>query len=357
MIEEDPDTMLDVLHLLDHERLPRSRSRQMITRTGTDRLQLSGAVLLGGGEYRLKNQAYREALARHFTTERVGHVLRIAGRWNEAIEYLAPRLAVGGPVEPASLSQAPVSHAGARPQLLEVVVQQIYATDSLERAGEILARGLRLGFDLDEVAIYRALPAEDLLERIYPRGDGGTAPAIIDMQAPEAVEAQTLRYGNYALRGASLSGEARLVVALNTRYRPIGVVTIERYVEHRDPHELPTELPDLVRFLQHAAEAIENVMVRSAYRAIGQAVLSASTLQATVCRTGRSLRGVGLRVRSPVPDPEGATGIWLERTAGIRRLWNEDWQQRAASTHQPPPSRGVSGRATHANGPRGGHAV
>ncbi len=92
MIEEDPDTMLDVLHLLDHDSLPRSRSRQAITRSGTDRLQLSGAAVLVEGSYRFKNLTYRQALARHFTTERVAHVLRIAGRWNEAIAYLALRL-------------------------------------------------------------------------------------------------------------------------------------------------------------------------------------------------------------------------------------------------------------------------
>ena len=93
LIEEDPDTMLDVLHLLDHGALPRARSRQMPTRTGTDRLQLSGAVVLEDGRYNLLNQSYRQALAGHFTTERVAHILRIAGRWGEAIEYLAPRMA------------------------------------------------------------------------------------------------------------------------------------------------------------------------------------------------------------------------------------------------------------------------
>ena len=95
LIEEDPDTMLDVLHLLDHGALPRARSRQMPTRTGTDRLQLSGAVVLDDGRYTLLNQAYRQALAGHFTTERVAHILRIAGRWSEAIEYLAPRMGTG----------------------------------------------------------------------------------------------------------------------------------------------------------------------------------------------------------------------------------------------------------------------
>ena len=95
LIEEDPDTMLDVLHLLDHGTLPRARSRQMPTRTGTDRLQLSGAVVLNDGRYTLLNQAFRQALAGHFTTERVAHILRIAGRWSEAIEYLAPRMGTG----------------------------------------------------------------------------------------------------------------------------------------------------------------------------------------------------------------------------------------------------------------------
>jgi serine phosphatase RsbU (regulator of sigma subunit) len=336
MIEEDPDTMLDVLHLLDHGYLPRSRSRQAITRTGTDRLQLSGAVVLCDGDYCLKNRAYREALARHFTAERVGHVLRIAGRWNEAIDYLAPRLAAEHrdstgamlPLEAPALGPprpAP-RHSAARPQLLEAVVQSLYAADSLERAGEILAHGLRSGFSLEHVAIYRTLPAEGLLERIYPQGEGGAAPAIMDMQAPGAVEAQTLRYGNYALRGTA--DEARLVVALTTRFRPIGVLTVERYVEHRDPHELPTELPDLLRFLQHAAGAMENVMFRSAYRAIGQAVLSASTLQATVCRVlGAVSEALGCDfAHLYLMD---ATGTWIEMAAGIGRLWKEGSQTRA----------------------------
>jgi sigma-B regulation protein RsbU (phosphoserine phosphatase) len=328
-IEEDPDSMLDVLHLLDHGPLPRSRSRQAITRTGADRLQLSGAVVLSEGAYRIKNRAYREALARHFTTERVAHVLRIAGRWSEAIDYLAPRMAAGRSDGAGAMPQAgaggPVSVAGARPQLLEAVVQSIYAADSLERAGEIAAGGLRLGFGLSDVAIYQLLPAEGLLARIYPAA-GGPAPGFVDLEAPGCVEAQTLRYGNYALRGSA--EEARLVVALNTRHRPIGVVTVERYVEHRDPHALPAELPDLLRFLQHAAEAMENVMVRSAYRAIGQAVLTASTLPSTVCQVLAEVSGaLGCEfAHLYLLDPAGA---WLEMAAGIGKLWNPEWQARA----------------------------
>ena len=294
LIEEDPDTMLDVLHLLDHGALPRARSRQMPTRTGTDRLQLSGAVVLEDGRYNLLNQAYRQALAGHFTTERVAHILRIAGRWGEAIEYLAPRMAVltqdeGRTTEgrrPLTTRQLPASSFTspdtARPQLLEATVQAIYATDSLARAAELLADGLRLGFGLTDVGIYRAVPAQGRLERVYPPTDAAAQAAAVDLHDPACVEAQTFHHSTYALRGTA--DEARLVVTLTAGTRPIGVVTVERYVTHRDPHELPGELPDVLHFLQHAASALENVMIRAAYRAIGEAVLDARAMQPTVTR-------------------------------------------------------------------------
>ncbi len=287
MIEEDPDTMLDILHLLDHERLPRARARQMITRTGTDRLQLSGAALLRDGAYTLKNQAFRRALGEHFSPERVGHILRIAGRWSEAIDYLAPLLtapaaANGSPPypEPGVAEAGAVRPLAARPQLLEAIVQAIYATDSLVAAYEVLARGLRLGFGLADVAIYRVRPAMGQLELVYPPQEAGAQPPVIDLRDRDAVEAQTFHYGNYALRGSA--HEVRLVAALASPQRPLGIVTVEHYVRERDPHELPHELPELLRFLRHAAGAVENVTTRAAYRRIGQAVLSASTARSTL---------------------------------------------------------------------------
>ena len=69
----------------------RQRTRS-ITRTGVTRLQLCGAVELVNGRYRIKNEAFREALRAHFQPERVSQVLRMTGRWREAIDYLAPRL-------------------------------------------------------------------------------------------------------------------------------------------------------------------------------------------------------------------------------------------------------------------------
>ncbi len=306
MIEEDPDTVLDALHLLDHGSLPRARSRQMPTRTGTDRLQLSGAVILADGCYTFLNETCRQALAAHFTTDRVGHILRIAGRWNEAIAYLAPqRTRV------------------ARPQLLEAIVQSIYASDASEQAIALLADGLRLGFGLADIGIYCAQPATARLVRVYPQ-DGREE--HVDLRDPSCVEAQTFSLGNYALRGTA--DEARLVVALSSANRPLGVVTIERYVENRDPHELPDELPDLLRFLQHASGALENVVTRAAYRAIGQAVLDAKAMQPTVERVlETAAEALGCDYGALYLRDEAARQ--LQMTAAVGKVVTEEWQAQA----------------------------
>ena len=306
MIEEDPDTVLDVLHLLDHDSLPRSRSRQMPTRTGTDRLQLSGAVVLSDGCYTFLNAACRHSLAAHFTTDRVGHILRIAGRWNEAIAYLAPqRTRI------------------ARPQLLEAIVQSIYASDASEQAIALLADGLRLGFGLADIGIYCAQPATARLVRVFPN-EGPTE--YVDLRDPGCVEAQTFNLGNYALRGTA--DEARLVVALASPNRPLGIVTVERYVEDRDPHELPDELPDLLRFLQHASGALENVITRGAYRAIGQAVLDAKAMQPTVERVlETAAEALGCDYGALYLRDEGARRI--EMVAAVGKVVIEEWQAQA----------------------------
>lgn len=323
MIEEDPDTMLDVLHLLDYGSLPRARSRQMITRTGTDRLQLSGAAVLTDGRYTLLNRAYQQALACHFTAERVGHVLRIAGRWAEAIEYLAPRLTRGLPLAEDASTQ---TERGARPQLLEAIVQSIYAADSVERSCEILAAGLRLGFALPDVSLYTIAPAQGQLKRVYPGADTAAAPEAIDLYDPECVEARTFHLGNYALRGTA--DEARLVVALTASGRPIGIATVEHFVQNRDPHELPSQLPDLLHFLQHAASAMENAMARAAYRKIGQAVLSASAIQPTLDRVLQAVsEALGCDYAALYLVDAGNTRV--EMTAGVGRPWSREWRELA----------------------------
>lgn len=262
MIEEDADTMLSVLRILDEGSLAQARSRRSITRTGVDRLELSGAVVLADGRYVIKNRVYAEALRKHFTPEQVGHVLRIAGRWQEAIDYLSPRL---------SEAEWPRT----RPQLLEALVQMIYAADSVFKACEILAEGLRLGFGLREVAIYQADTLAGQLSLVYPQISPRVTsfPQFLDWHASETVETQTYLYGDYALRNTTT--DVRLVAPLTGRNRTLGIVVVDHYLTERDPHELPASLPEVLRFLEYAAAAIETTQVRVAYRKIGRAVLGA----------------------------------------------------------------------------------
>lgn len=269
IIEEDPDTLLDILYILDHGALPRSRSRQSITRTGVDRLQLCGALKLAGESFEFKNLTYRQALANHYTPAQVGHVLRMTGRWHEAIEYLAPRIGAQAETE-------------TRAHLLEAIVQSIYAADSLEKAYNGLLRGLRLGFGLDDVHIYRADPSRSELRLVGPQPQASEVQAVIELEDRECVEAQTFHHRDYALRRSA--SDVRLVAALVPEQRAIGLVTVERYVRNVESPGLPEDFPELWRFLRHAAGAIETVMFRAAAKEIGRAVLDASAVQPTLER-------------------------------------------------------------------------
>jgi hypothetical protein len=313
----------------------------MPTRTGTDRLQLSGAVVLGDGSYTFVNEAYRLGLASHFTTDRVGHILRIAGRWSEAIAYLSPQR-----IRSANVLRA-------RPQLLEAIVQSIYASDAADQAYALLADGLRLGFGLSDIAVYRALPADARLDLVYPLGADGPVPHV-DLRDPGCVEAQTFHLGNYALRGTA--NEARLVVSLASPNRPLGVVTVERYVENRDPHELPEELPDLLRYLQHAAGALENVITRAAYRTIGQAVLDAKAMQPTVERVlGTVAEALGCDYSALYLADDNRRQ--LDMAAAVGKTITEEWQAQAhfpLSGRHPAVAALVEGRTLTA---RGGEAT
>lgn len=266
VIEDDPDTVLDVLDLLQRDALPRNQARQPIVRGGLDRLQLSGAIVLDSGVYRFKNELYRTVLSKHFSAAHVGHLLRMSGRWKEAIGYLSVKLA-----------QKPHERAS----LLEAIVQSIYASDDLESAYSILLQGIQHGFGLSHVGIYRAWEGRGKL-MLVQSDIAEAVPREIDLSDLDCVEVQTFRSSDYALRGAP--DDRRLVARLVPERRPIGLVTIDHYFSEPELYGLPPDLPDLLRFLRHAAGAIEDVTLRTAFREIGRAVLSASTIQSNLDR-------------------------------------------------------------------------
>ena len=267
-IEEDPDTLLDIVTLLRTEVLSRNQAHQTILRTGLDRLQLSGAVVLDADNYRIKNEIYRCVLQRHFVQGRVAHVLRMNGRWQEAIQYLSAELEN----EPAIADDVEAN----RTVLLDAIVQSIYAADREEDAYRALLEGIHMGFHLSGVRIYRAYAGRGELRLVESDDPVSPTPATINLNDLAQAEVRTFRGGDYALRGEL--GSRRLLAALTPERRSIGMVTIDHFSSETEEHVHPPHLLALLRFLRHASSAIENVVMRSAMQEIGRAVLNASTL-------------------------------------------------------------------------------
>ncbi|MGB2774226.1 MAG: GAF domain-containing protein [Anaerolineae bacterium] len=312
LIEEDPDTLLDLLDIIERGDLPQRHARQPITRTGADRLQLCGALKIQRGAYRFKNEIYQKGLKNRFQPAQVGHVLRMTGRWREAIEYLAWHLRADPQPQ-------------ARADLLEAIIQSIYAVDDLKEAYAALVQGMELGFGLSRVHVYRADLGQNELRLMGHSLDASLVADRINLSDPTAssVEARTFHFGDYALR-RSADDQVRLVAALVPELHPIGVVSIENYQASHDRHGLPPELPDLLRFLRHAAGAIESVTVRAAYQEIGQAVLSTESLRPTYERVLRAVcSALGCDFANLyLLDPSNTL---LVMEAGVGRPWSSDW--------------------------------
>lgn len=321
LIEEDPDTLLDLLDIIERGDLPQQHTRQPLSRTGANRLQLCGALKIHQGAYRFKNEIFQKGLKRHFQPAQVGHVLRMTGRWSEAIEYLAWHLRADPQPQ-------------ARDDLLEAIIQSIYAVDDLKEAYEALVRGMELGFSLSRVHVYRADLGQNELRLVSHSQDAPLVADTINLSDPTvgSVEARAFQFGDYALR-RSADDQVRLVAALVPELHPIGVVSIENYQASHDRHGLPPELPDLLRFLRHAAGAIESVTVRAAYQEIGQAVLSTESLRPTFERV---LRAVCSALGCDFANLYllDASNTLLVMDAGVGRPWSADWQARARFDRQ-----------------------
>lgn len=269
LIEEDADTLLDTLAILQSDMLPQNQARQEIVRTGVSRLQLSGAIVIRDRCYLIKNDLYRRVLKNYFTAAHVARVLRMSGRWEDAINYLA-NLAAG------DLSE------DARIDLLEAIVQSIYAADNLDQAFALMAKGLELGFNLHDVVVYRANASRQELQLVYADGDTATQSPVISLSEMNQIEAQTFINGEYSLRNRR--EDLQLVSALVPEKRPIGVVVVEHFYPHTTRRGLPPQLPALQRFLRYAAGAIDDVMTRAAFREIGHAVLDAGAMSENLQR-------------------------------------------------------------------------
>jgi len=251
LIEEDPDLLEGMLQLLEHDSVPRTALPLPLS-PDLDPLYLTGVVeMVGDDHYRLQNLIYREFLTQHFSPDRVGRVLAMAGRWDSAIDYLETSIQEG--------SQ------GFRSDLLPATINSMYASEDLTQAAYFLRRGLSAAFRANESQIWLRPPQDDHLQLIgssdfTPNGES-TSVSGIPITA-DRLEARAYRH-QVALRGQEASLRViRAIPLMVPGGQPIGVVTISEELQDDSFADLRERDLQMAGFLNQATRAFQTVSSR-----------------------------------------------------------------------------------------------
>jgi hypothetical protein len=251
LIEEDPDLLEGMLQLLEHDSVPRTALPLPLS-PDLDPLYLTGVVeMVGDDHYRLQNLIYREFLTQHFSPDRVGRVLAMAGRWDSAIDYLETSIQEG--------SQ------GFRSDLLPATINSMYASEDLTQAAYFLRRGLSAAFRANESQIWLRPPQDDHLQLIgssdfTPNGES-TSESGIPITA-DRLEARAYRH-QVALRGQEASLRViRAIPLMVPGGQPIGVVTISEELQDDSFADLRERDLQMAGFLNQATRAFQTVSSR-----------------------------------------------------------------------------------------------
>ncbi len=251
LIEEDPDLLEGMLQLLEHDSVPRTALPLPLS-PDLDPLYLTGVVeMVGDDHYRLQNLIYREFLTQHFSPDRVGRVLAMAGRWDSAIDYLETSIQEG--------SQ------GFRSDLLPATINSMYASEDLTQAAYFLRRGLSAAFRVNESQIWLRPPQDDHLQLIgssdfTPNGES-TSESGIPITA-DRLEARAYRH-QVALRGQEASLRViRAIPLMVPGGQPIGVVTISEELQDDSFADLRERDLQMAGFLNQATRAFQTVSSR-----------------------------------------------------------------------------------------------
>ncbi len=251
LIEEDPDLLRSILLLLENDSLPKGELPLPLS-PDLDPLYLTGVIEQSpDGQYRIQNRIYHKFLSKHFRPGRVGHMLAMVGRWDDALDFLEAGVRNG--------DQS--SHS----DLLAATIQSIYAAQDLNQAAHFLTRGLLAGFSVDEVQVWYALPGERRLHLIGNAGERADASlwSHPDLRlADDLLEARAYRQRS-VLRGGESDNCIQRAIPLAVPGRsPIGVVTIRSVIDPdatRRQHELDRQM---IGYLNQAARALATVGTR-----------------------------------------------------------------------------------------------
>ena len=251
LIEEDPDLLQGMLQLIEHDSVPRTALPLPLS-PDLDPLYLTGVVeRVGDDHYRLQNLIYREYLTQHFTPDRVGRVLAMAGRWDSAIDYLETSI--------QQVSQ------GFHSDLLPATINSMYASQDLAQAAYFLRRGLSAAFRIRDSQIWLRPPQADHLRLISSSDITSDGETSSDMGIPvtaDRLEARAFR-NQVALRGQEASQRVvRAIPLMVPGGQPIGVVTISEELRDDSYADLRERDQQMVGFLNQATRAFQTVSSR-----------------------------------------------------------------------------------------------
>jgi hypothetical protein len=251
LIEDDPDLLHCILHLLDRESAPKSELPLPLS-PDLDPLYLTGVVeRVGDDQYRLQNHIYRQFLSDHFAPGRVGHMLAMAGRWDSAIDFLETGVQDG---DELSLSD-----------LLPATIHSMYAAEDLSQAAHFLTRGLSVAFGVLETQVWYADKTSNqlrLIGHLNSQQNGSALPAALISMDADCLEARALRQ-RVSLRGLEQKGQIWRAIPLGIPGdAPFGVIAVWEDISH-ERSELARERDlQMVGYLHQAARALRVVVTR-----------------------------------------------------------------------------------------------
>jgi serine phosphatase RsbU (regulator of sigma subunit) len=251
LIEDDPDLLQGILQLLAEDSVPRSALPLPLS-PDLDPLYLTGVVeKIDQDRYRVQNLIYRQFLNQHFSPDRVGRVLAMAGRWESAIDYLETSIQQG--------SQ------GFRADLLPATINSMYASQDLPQSVHFLRRGLAAAFGVADSQVWMRFPQTDLLRLVgsTDRSQGSESGNKVEIPiTADRLEARAYRT-QVAIRGQE-QGELlqRAVPLIVSGGQPIGVITISEQLTSLPQEDLRERDLQITGFLNQATRALNTVKLR-----------------------------------------------------------------------------------------------
>jgi serine phosphatase RsbU (regulator of sigma subunit) len=251
LIEEDPDLLQGILQLLAEDSVPRSALPLPLS-PDLDPLYLTGVVeIIEHDRYRLQNLIYRQFLNQHFSPDRVGRVLAMAGRWESAINYLETSIQQGSP--------------GFRADLLPATINSMYASEDLSQAVHFLRRGLSAAFRIADSQVWMRFPQMDHLRLIgtTDRSQGNETKNEVEIPvAADRLEARAYRT-QVAIRGQEEAEVVqRAIPLIASGSQPIGVITISEQLSNLPHEDLRERDLQMTGFLNQATRALNAVRLR-----------------------------------------------------------------------------------------------